>query len=77
MRHYRFVGIGDSYEQYYQAIRRCWRFGQKHAVDAHVIVSDSERAVVENVRRKEAIADALSRDLIAHMQDFERKELVA
>jgi len=75
--HMGFVGIGDSYEQYYQAIRRCWRFGQKSEVFAHVIVSDAERAVVENVRKKEAVADALSRDLIAHMQDFERKELVA
>lgn len=75
--HMAFVGIGDSYEQYYQAIRRCWRFGQKHNVDAHIIVSRAEAAIVENVRRKEAIADALAQELIIHMRDFEREELVA
>lgn len=75
--HMAFVGLGDSYEQYYQAIRRCWRFGQRSDVVAHIVVSDAERAVVENVRKKEAVADALSRDLLAHMIDFEREELTA
>lgn len=72
-----FVGIGDSYEQYYQAIRRCWRFGQTKPVTAHVVVSQAERLIVENVRQKEAHADALSRDLLAQMRDFEREELIA
>lgn len=72
-----FVGIGDSFEQYYQGIRRCWRFGQTKPVDAHIVVSDAERAVVQNVRRKEAAHDALSRDLLEHMRDFEREELTA
>ncbi len=72
-----FVGIGDSYEQYYQAIRRCWRFGQQHPVTATVVISDAERGIVENVRKKELVADALSRDLLAHMRDFEREELIA
>lgn len=75
--HMAFVGIGDSYEQYYQAIRRCWRFGQRSPVAAHIVVSDAERAVVENVRRKEAVADALARDILSHMIDFEREELTA
>ena len=75
--HMAFVGIGDSYEQYYQAIRRCWRFGQQHAVNAHIVVSRAEAAVVENVKKKEAVADGLARDLIAHMRDFEQEELTA
>jgi len=75
--HMAFVGIGDSFEQYYQGIRRCWRFGQKHPVDAHIVVSDAERAVVENVKRKEAAHNALSRDLLEHMRDFEREEVEA
>lgn len=75
--HMAFVGIGDSYEQYYQAIRRCWRFGQKHAVHAHIIVSRAESSVVENVKRKEANADKLASDLIEHMRDFEREEISA
>jgi len=70
-----FLGVGDSFEQYYQAIRRCWRFGQKYPVTAHVIVSDAERAVIENVRRKETAARQLSDALIHHMVDFERQEL--
>ena len=72
-----FVGIGDSYEQYYQCIRRCWRFGQQSEVYAHIVVSNAERVIVENVRRKEAVADALSQQLLAHMMDFEREELTA
>lgn len=72
-----FVGIGDSYEQYYQAIRRCWRFGQQHPVNVYIVVSEAESAVVENVRAKEATADALSRELLAAMGGFEREELCA
>jgi hypothetical protein len=49
-----FVGLNDSWESYYQAVRRCWRFGQRHPVDAHVIVSTLEMQIVDNVRRKEA-----------------------
>lgn len=51
-----FVGLSDSYESFYQAIRRCWRFGQKHPVECHVIHSDSDGAVVENIKRKEKLA---------------------
>jgi hypothetical protein len=75
--HMAFVGLGDSYEQYYQAIRRCWRFGQKKPVDVYVVTSEAEQIVVENVRRKEATADTLSRELVAHMRDFEREEVSA
>ena len=60
-----FVGVTDSYEAYYQAVRRCWRFGQKHPVHVHVIASESEGSVVANIRRKEAIADAMAQELSA------------
>src|SRR6185295_3534565 len=75
--HMAFVGIGDSYEQYYQMIRRCWRFGQQHPVDAHIVVSNSERAIVSNVRRKQADADEMARQLLVHMREFEREELAS
>lgn len=59
-----FVGVTDSYEAYYQAVRRCWRFGQKRDVHVHIFASKSEGAVVSNLKRKEreagAMADALS-----------------
>jgi len=71
------VGLGDSWEQYYQALRRCHRFGQQHPVDAHIVVSNSERAIVSNVRRKQADADEMARQLLVHMRDFEREELSA
>jgi len=72
-----FCGLGDSFEQYYQAVRRCWRFGQTQPVTAHVIISEAEQVVVENVRRKEAKARDMSAMLIEHMADFEREELSA
>jgi hypothetical protein len=62
-----FLGLSDSYETYYQCIRRSWRYGQQHPVDCYVVVSDAERFVVENVRAKEARADTLSRSLLKHM----------
>lgn len=71
-----FVGMSDSYEGYYQGIRRCWRYGQAHPVDAHIVVSEAERGVVENVRRKELAARSLAANLLTHMAPFERDEVV-
>jgi superfamily II DNA or RNA helicase len=62
-----FVGLNDSYEAYYQAIRRCWRFGQSDPVDAHVVVSALEQQIVENVRRKEAEGAVTTDRLVRHM----------
>lgn len=62
-----FLGMGDSYEAYYQAIRRCWRFGQQQPVDVHVVVSRLETAIVQNVKRKEHEATRWHRQLVAAM----------
>lgn len=70
-----FVGLNDSYEDLYQAIRRCYRFGQKRPVDVHLISADSEGAVMENIKRKEAQAQEMSDQMIAHMRDFCRREV--
>lgn len=70
-----FVGISDSYRTYYQAIRRLWRFGQTRPVRAHIVLSEPEAAVYENVLRKEREANALTCELVAAMRDFERAEL--
>lgn len=59
-----FVGLSDSYESYYQAIRRCWRFGQQHPVEAHVIVSTLEQQIVDNVRQKEIEAANVTAQLV-------------
>ena len=66
-----FLGLGDSYEQYYQALRRCWRFGQTKPVDALIVVSDAEGPIVENVRRKERDAERTARQTVAAMRDLE------
>jgi len=63
-----FVGLGDSYEQYYQAIRRCYRYGQTRVVYAYVIVSDLEAQIAANVARKEQQANRITTELVAEMR---------
>ncbi len=63
-----FVGLSDSYEAYYQAIRRCYRFGQRNPVKVHVVVSELESQIVENVRRKETEAAITTARLVSHMR---------
>lgn len=58
-----FVGLSDSWEQYYQAIRRNWRFGQKRTVTAYMVTADIEGAVVENIRRKDAQAERMMSEM--------------
>lgn len=70
-----FFGLSDSYEAFYQAIRRCWRFGQKKTVNCHIITTDIEGNVVENVRRKEADAMRMRREMIANMKDISAEEI--
>ena len=61
-----FVGVTDSYEAYYQAVRRCWRFGQSRDVHVHIFASKAEGAIVANLKRKEReageMADSLSNE---------------
>jgi superfamily II DNA or RNA helicase len=64
-----FVGVTDSWEAYYQAVRRCWRFGQKREVEVHVFASELEGAVVANLRRKERDAQAMADSLSAETHD--------
>lgn len=59
-----FVGMNDSYEQYYQAIRRSYRYGQTRVVRAHLVLSEIEAQIAENVRRKETEANRLIDALI-------------
>lgn len=70
-----FVGVTDSWEAYYQAVRRCWRFGQKRAVEVHVYASELEGAVVRNLRRKEIDAAAMADQLSAETRDAVRAEV--
>jgi hypothetical protein len=70
-----FVGLNDSFEQLYQAIRRCWRFGQDQEVNVHVVSSDLEGATLENIKRKERQAEAMTTEMAVHMADLTSREI--
>lgn len=72
-----FVGLSDSFEAYYQALRRCWRFGQTENVDVYIIISVREGAVKENIERKQAENEAMKQHLIELTKDITRRELTA
>jgi hypothetical protein len=71
-----FVGVTDSYEAYYQAIRRIWRFGQKRECHAHIFASKAEGAVVANLKRKEREAAQMAESLSAETRDAVMAEVV-
>lgn len=71
-----FVGLTDSFEQTYQAIRRCWRFGQTKPVHVHMVASELEGAVVANLRRKEADFDRMLDAMTGHMRDLMQEEVL-
>lgn len=66
-----FVGLSDSYESYYQCIRRCYRYGQSSPVEAHIVLSELEAAIAANVARKERDAHAATDALVRHLRPFE------
>ncbi len=70
-----FVGVTDSWEAYYQAVRRCWRFGQRREVEVHIFASDLEGAVVANLKRKERDALAMADSLSAETHDAVMQEV--
>ena len=63
-----------SHEQFYQASRRCWRFGQKNNVKCHIVTSESESAVVNNLKRKENLANEMFNSLVVYMKKFQKKK---
>lgn len=70
-----FVGMSHSYEQYYQAIRRCWRFGQPRAVDVHIFTTEQDDVVVENVMRKEQQAIRMAETMVASTRNVTSAEI--
>ena len=72
-----FVGLSDSFEQYYQSVRRCWRFGQENPVDVRIITADTEGTVVENIQRKEKQFEEMLRGMIAVTQNITKDNIKA
>lgn len=70
-----FCGLSDSYERYYQAIRRCYRFGQKKEVNVHIVLSERETTVLENIERKSKDAERMSRHMVELTADILKNEI--
>lgn len=70
-----YVGLSHSFEQFYQSVRRCWRFGQSRPVNVHVVVGDLEGRVVANIKRKEADAETMAIAMVANMAEIRDAEI--
>ena len=70
-----FVGLTHSYEEFYQAIRRCWRFGQQHEVNVAVAVANTEVGVLESIRRKSNQHESMSELMVTHMREAMNKQI--
>jgi DNA modification methylase len=70
-----FVGLDDSFEKFYQAVRRCYRFGQKRNVQVHVFTAENEGQILANIKAKQLQHNEMSKNMIEHMKDIMNKEL--
>lgn len=71
-----FFGLNDSWETYYQAIRREWRFGQKKEVNVYIIISSPEIEIYENIKRKELQAERLRAKMIEKIKIYEKGQIM-
>lgn len=70
-----FVGLDDSFEKFYQAVRRCYRFGQKREVQVHLFTAENEGQILANLKRKEVQHHDMSANMIEHMKEIMNQEL--
>jgi DNA modification methylase len=70
-----FVGLDDSFEKFYQAVRRCYRFGQKRSVQVHLFTAENEGQILANLKRKEQQHHEMSANMVEHMKDIMNQEL--
>jgi DNA modification methylase len=70
-----FVGLDDSFEKFYQAVRRCYRFGQKRSVQVHVFTAENEGQILLNLKRKESQHHEMSQKMVEHMKDIMNAQL--
>lgn len=72
-----FVGLSFSYESFYQAVRRCWRFGQKRPVECHVVMADTERAIYDAINRKRGDHETMKAQMMYAMRRASRSHEVS
>ena len=70
-----FVGLSDSYEMLYQAIRRCWRFGQTKPVHVYIVISEQEGAVKANIERKEKEYEHMFAEMVKYTKEMLTQEV--
>lgn len=70
-----FIGMGDSFEMYYQAIRREYRFGQKKPVNVYLVLTNAEQSILANVMRKERDNAEMIDAVVREMADFTKDEI--
>lgn len=70
-----FCGLSDSYERYYQAIRRCYRFGQQKEVNVYIVLSERESSVLDNINRKSKDAERMSGEMVKLTADILKSEI--
>lgn len=66
-----FVGLSDSFEEMFQSVRRCWRYGQKNEVTVHVVIGEAEGAVLRNIQRKESDFEKMADEMVKNMIGFQ------
>ena len=70
-----FCGLSDSYERFYQAVRRCWRFGQDKEVNVYIILSEKEVSILENIKKKLWQMDEMQKQMTALMKEVTLSEI--
>lgn len=70
-----FCGLSDSYERFYQAVRRCWRFGQTKEVNVYIILSEKEISILENIKRKQSQMDEMQKQMTSLMKEVTLSEI--
>jgi DNA modification methylase/superfamily II DNA or RNA helicase len=64
-----FVGMSHSYESFYQAVRRSWRFGQDEDVTVYMVTADANRRIIQNIKSKESKARKMMDEIVQRMMD--------
>jgi superfamily II DNA or RNA helicase len=70
-----FVGLNDSFEEFFQACRRIWRFGQKKEVNIHIVIEEREGEVLKNIQRKEEQFQTMIDSMVEYMKEITKQEL--